>query len=110
MLLAGVGRLGVVVVHRKCGELAGLCGPAVATAPVTSDIPTHWTADENIAWKTAVPGIGDASPIVWQDRVFIVSCLEESQERALLSFDRVSGKLLWQQVVRRPAGREASAQ
>ena len=65
------------------------------------DIPTRWTADENIAWKAAVPGVGHASPIVWQDQVFIVSCLEETQERILLSFDRVGGKLLWQQVVLR---------
>lgn len=65
------------------------------------DIPTRWTADENIAWKAAVPGVGHASPIVWQDRVFIVSCLEESQERVLLSFDGVGGKLQWQQVVLR---------
>ena len=29
-------------------------------------------------------GHGHASPIVWQDRIFLVSCLEEPQERILL--------------------------
>ncbi len=68
----------------------------------TSDernVPTHWSGTENVAWKVAVPGVGHASPIVWEDSIFVVSCLEDSQERILLRFDRSSGRLLWQQVV-----------
>ncbi len=68
----------------------------------TSDernVPTHWSGTENVAWKVAVSGVGHASPIVWEDSIFVVSCLEDSQERILLRFDRSSGRLLWQQVV-----------
>ena len=68
----------------------------------TSDernVPTRWSGTENVAWKVAVPGVGHASPIVWEDSIFVVSCLEDSQERILLRFDRPSGRLLWQQVV-----------
>ncbi len=62
-------------------------------------IPTHWSPDENIAWKTAIPGTGHASPIIWQDRIFLASCLEEAKQRILLCLDRRTGKILWQQVV-----------
>ena len=40
-----------------------------------------------------MPGTGHASPIVWQDRIFVASCLEEDQERMLLCFDRRDGQV-----------------
>jgi len=63
------------------------------------DIPTLWSAENNIAWKVEVPGTGHASPIVWGDRIFLASCREATQERLLLCFDRLTGKLLWEQLV-----------
>ena len=41
-----------------------------------TNVPVNWSETENIAWKVEVPGVGHASPIVWNDRVFVVSCLE----------------------------------
>ena len=46
-----------------------------------------------------MPGVGHASPIVWQDRIFLVSCLPDSGDRVLMSLDRHSGRTLWQQTV-----------
>jgi outer membrane protein assembly factor BamB len=63
------------------------------------DVPIRWSSGDNIAWKVEVPGRGHASPIVWEDRVFVVSCIEESQERLLLCFDRATGSQLWRRVV-----------
>jgi outer membrane protein assembly factor BamB len=62
------------------------------------NVPQHWDVAK-AAWKTAVPGIGHASPIVWGDRVFTVTAIPEKRDRMLLSFDRATGKFLWQQVV-----------
>lgn len=76
-------------------------GPRGDGTSYERNIPTHWSGTNNIAWKTPVAGTGHASPIVSQNRVFLVSCLEDSAERILLCFDRPSGKLLWQQVVLR---------
>lgn len=60
-------------------------------------------------WKTALPGEGHASPIVWQDRVFTVACLPETGERLLLCLDRANGKILWQTaVVRAPLEKKNS--
>jgi len=60
------------------------------------DVPVRWSASENIAWKVRLPGEGHASPIVWEDRVFTVSCLPEKKERALLCLDRKTGEVRWQ--------------
>lgn len=63
-------------------------------------VPTHWDAKgENVAWKVEIPGTGHASPIVWQDRIFLASCLEQEQDRVLICLDRKTGKTLWQRSV-----------
>jgi len=64
-------------------------------------VPTSWNGEtgENIAWKVSVPGTGHASPIVWEDRIFIVSCDEDQQRRLLLCLDRTDGKTLWEKTV-----------
>ncbi len=62
-------------------------------------IPWHWGEDSNIVWKAEMPGLGHASPIVWEDRIFTVTALTDTEERVLLCFDRRSGKLLWQRTV-----------
>jgi outer membrane protein assembly factor BamB len=45
-------------------------------------LPDTWSATENVAWKTDVPGRGWSSPIVWGERVFVTTAvnLGESKE------------------------------
>ena len=65
------------------------------------NVPVSWDGEtgRNIAWKVPVPGTGHASPIVWGDRIFLVTCIEDKEQRVLLCLDRRNGKTLWQQVV-----------
>ncbi len=42
--------------------------------------PEKWSATENVAWKTDLPGLGWASPIVWGDRVFLSTCVSMGKE------------------------------
>lgn len=53
----------------------------------------------NIQWRTPLPGEGHASPIVWNDRVFTVACIDDQEDRVLLCLDRADGKILWQTTV-----------
>lgn len=39
-------------------------------------LPSRWSATENVAWKTPIPGRGHSSPIVWGDRVFLTTAIE----------------------------------
>ncbi len=65
--------------------------------------PQHWNAANNSAqhvkWKVDVPGRGHASPIVFGNKIFTVSCDEDARERLLLCYERNTGKELWRQVV-----------
>lgn len=44
---------------------------------VTEDpkLPDKWSATENVAWKTDIPGVGWSSPIVWGNQVFLTSVI-----------------------------------
>jgi outer membrane protein assembly factor BamB len=76
-------------------------GPRMDGSSQEKNLPAQWDgkSGENIAWKTPIPGKGHASPIVWNERIFLVTCREDRQERILLSLDRLTGKVLWEQVV-----------
>ncbi|MEZ5384690.1 MAG: PQQ-binding-like beta-propeller repeat protein [Prosthecobacter sp.] len=86
-----------------------------ATAPLSAENWPQWrgprldgtsqdsgfpiSAEDSVTWKTELPGSGHASPIVWNDRLFTVAALPETEERVLLCIDRSSGKLIWQSTV-----------
>lgn len=57
------------------------------------------TAEGNVTWKVVLPGSGHASPIVWEDKIFTVAALPETEERVLLCHERGTGKQLWQSIV-----------
>jgi outer membrane protein assembly factor BamB len=74
-------------------------GPRLDGTSLEKNVPIHWSATSNVAWKTKLPGLGHASPIVWGNRLFTVTCVPESQQRVLLCLDAKSGKILWQPTV-----------
>ena len=76
----------------------GWRGPNGDGVSSEKDIPVKWSRTENIAWKTAIPGKGLSSPIIWDDRVFLTTCLPNKEERILMCLDRSNGKVLWQTV------------
>jgi outer membrane protein assembly factor BamB len=69
-------------------------------------VPTTWSGDKNVAWKTELPGPGASSPIVVGNKV-IVTCYtgyglskdepgeQKDLKRHLLCIDRANGKILW---------------
>src|SRR5205814_930427 len=77
----------------------GWRGPRGDGTSLEKNVPTTWSVTKNILWKTELPGQGHASPIVWENKIFTVTCLPDSQERVLLCLDRNEGKILWQQTV-----------
>ncbi|MBX9789537.1 MAG: PQQ-like beta-propeller repeat protein [Pirellulales bacterium] len=79
----------------------GWRGPRGDGTSLETGLPTAWdgAAGDSVAWKIEVPGRGHSSPIVFADQIFLATALEDHEERALCSFDRRTGKLLWQHVV-----------
>ena len=74
-------------------------GPRLDGTSAETNVPVHWSATSNVLWKTELPGLGHASPIVFGNRVFTVSAVPQTEERVLIALERDSGKILWQQAV-----------
>lgn len=51
-------------------------GPGGSGLSAGTAYPEEWSPTKNVAWKTAVPGRGHSSPVVWGDRVFLTSSIE----------------------------------
>ena len=92
----------------------------LATAVITV---TSWNIEtsENVQWKQAVPGLGHSCPIVWGERVFVTSAVNQSkaaplkvglygdpesaadnevQQWKVFCLDKRTGKILWERTAK----------
>ena len=98
-------------------------GPLANGVAPQGNPPVEWSQDKNLRWKVEVPGVGSSTPIIWGDRVFLLSAIETDQVVAsapapadqpkrgfgivfpnkihqfvVLCLDRATGKTLWKKV------------
>ncbi len=85
-------------------------GPDGAGISDDKGVVTQWTDDQNILWKTALPGAGSSSPITLGDKIF-VTCYsgygldeeapgkQSNLKHHLLCLSR-DGKILWDQATK----------
>ncbi len=57
--------------------------------------PTKWTASDGVAWRLKMPGRAGATPIVWDDKIFLTSVAEDN-DKLLLFCVGTDGKIRWQ--------------
>jgi outer membrane protein assembly factor BamB len=90
------------------------------TGVARGDAPLEWSDTKNIAWKLAVPGLGNSSPVIWGDRLFLTTAIpvesgpaqtgdgvggfgqgargaQPAHRLAVMAVDRKSGKIVWEQ-------------
>ena len=63
------------------------------------NLPTRWSATENIAWKTEIPGEGWSSPIVWGDKVFLTATTDRGVSCHVICFNKADGAIVWNKKV-----------
>lgn len=73
-------------------------GPNGDGQSAEKSLPVKWTSAD-VAWKTEIKGRGQSSPVIWDDRIFLTTAVEEGQQRIVLCIDRHSGKLVWEQAI-----------
>jgi hypothetical protein len=44
-----------------------------------ANLPDHWSDTENVAWKIDIKGRGWSSPIVWGDKIFLTTCINQGE-------------------------------
>ena len=83
--------------------------------------PLEWSETKNIRWKVEIPGEGFSTPIVWENKIFLLSAVatgakitppartrkfspakvppaDELHRFVVLCFDRLTGKQLWKTI------------
>jgi outer membrane protein assembly factor BamB len=55
---------------------SGWRGPEGTGISAETNLPEEWSSTKNIKWKTAIPGRGHSSPIVWDKKIFLTTDIE----------------------------------
>jgi outer membrane protein assembly factor BamB len=94
-------------------------GPLATGLATENETPATWSMDpeKNVFWKTAIPGLGHSSPVIWGSRLFVTTAVNEKgpaplkvglygdpesaadndpQKWQVFCLDKLSGKILWQ--------------
>ncbi|HZN12352.1 MAG TPA: PQQ-binding-like beta-propeller repeat protein, partial [Blastocatellia bacterium] len=84
-------------------------GPRGLGLSAETGLPVKWSATSNVRWKTALPGPGHSSPIVWGDRIFLTAYRGPGRlqrmvtstpgQLLVLALDKASGRVLWEREV-----------
>jgi len=58
--------------------------------------PLQWSATQNVAWKTPLPGMGISNPIVWDQRVIVTASSGRNLSNLhVICLSRDTGKEMW---------------
>jgi outer membrane protein assembly factor BamB len=101
-------------------------GPYATGVSKTADPPIEWSETKNVKWKVEIPGRGSASPIVWGDRVFVLTAVpagasgaeahapqggrkpRQTHKFVVMALDRKTGKVAWERTAREWVPNEGS--
>ena len=89
-------------------------GPLKTGVSPTGTPPVEWSESKNVRWKIDLPGRGAASPIVWGDRVFVLTAVPADRAAGangvhrfqIMAINRRDGKVAWQHTAREEAPHE----
>ncbi|MHC1763094.1 MAG: PQQ-binding-like beta-propeller repeat protein [Verrucomicrobiia bacterium] len=67
--------------------------------------PLTWAEDKNVKWKVSIPRLGHATPIIWENKIFVLSAtpVEVGAKRlafTTLCLNRQTGSTLWTKIAR----------
>ena len=101
-------------------------GPHATGAAVNGNPPTEWSETRNVRWKVEIPGRGSSSPVIWGDRLFLLTAVPAGvdvaashtprgaiQPRAphrfvVMAIDRRTGKTIWERTAAEAVPHEPS--
>ena len=100
-LKSWMGRVGAVItlalvtVSVRSADWPQWRGPHFNGSGDARELPVQWTETENVKWRIPLPGPDAATPIVWNDRIFISTRDEQSGELLAICVNRGDGSELW---------------
>lgn len=71
-------------------------GPSGQGLVAGSGYTDRWSDTDRVKWKTPLETPGNGSPIVWGNRIFLVTSADGGAKRGIAAFNRTDGKKLWE--------------
>src|SRR6201988_3141927 len=50
--------------------------------------PTTWSTEKNVIWRAQIPGFSHSSPIIWDDKVFVITAISSDKKTTFSAKDR----------------------
>jgi outer membrane protein assembly factor BamB len=93
-------------------------GPHATGVSRHASPPVEWSETKNVRWKVEIPGRGSSSPVMWGDRLFLLSAVPVGVEGAashqsrsviqprdvhryiVIAIDRRTGRVVWERTAR----------
>lgn len=106
----------LVSTHAQSTQWPALRGPNFNGLVNSGDPPIQWSEDNNIRWKTAIPGNGHASPILWGNQLYVQTAVKVEEgglfsdvvhQYHLLAIHRDTDEITWERVLRQAPPVEA---
>ena len=98
-------------------------GPLASGVSPSAKPPVEWGESKNVRWKVEIPGRGSSTPVVWGDRVYLLTAAPVGAELAashsttrgpmryvVMALDRKTGKTIWERTAREEAPHEGTHQ
>jgi len=71
-------------------------GPMANGVSGEKGLPVKWTTEENVAWKLAMPSRSGATPIIWNNHIFLnVATALTTGDLQLWGVERTNGTVMW---------------
>ncbi|MCI0461538.1 MAG: PQQ-binding-like beta-propeller repeat protein, partial [Gemmataceae bacterium] len=72
-------------------------GPLATGMAPKGNPPLNWDEKTNVRWKVAIPGIAHSTPVVWGDRIFVLTAVPNLPNNFnLICLDRHTGAVRWE--------------
>jgi len=72
-------------------------GPYFTGSTTEKGLPTEWSKTNSVAWAAPLPGQGGATPVIWDNSIFVTSP-DEQKNLLLICLDRKTGQERWRKV------------
>jgi outer membrane protein assembly factor BamB len=60
----------------------------------STKLPLTWSESENVRWKTPIPGLGWATPVVMSGQIWLTTATEDGHDFSILCVDAATGKVV----------------
>ena len=76
-------------------------GPNGTGISTTTGVPVSWTTAD-FRWRLPIPGASHSQPVIWGDRIFVMTASNDSENRMLLCLQKKDGAELWRKTYQLP--------